>query len=223
MGWCRRDPGRRLCRGYAKVRKSASISYAGLRIFSVRSLAHASRPWRCKMAHLITADDYRFGRIQHERSVRTARCVGARQRFPEKHDRGHRQFEDAPYRARACASRLSLRPVPIMGRTIASGCCQLPGSSFAWRITCRSFHSGHRPLFLKCAASSASWLRFWVRPGTAPVVKYRPEDHYMRGPGPKWREKHGLDAQSSRASGRAPPVNARPRSGHACSLRLRAQ
>ena len=20
--------------------------------------------------------------------------------------------------------------------------------------------------------------------------KYRPEDHYMRGPGPKWREKH---------------------------------
>jgi hypothetical protein len=23
--------------------------------------------------------------------------------------------------------------------------------------------------------------------------KYRPEDHYMRGPGPKWREKHVLD------------------------------
>ena len=23
--------------------------------------------------------------------------------------------------------------------------------------------------------------------------KYRPEDHYMRGPGPKWREKHLLD------------------------------
>jgi hypothetical protein len=22
---------------------------------------------------------------------------------------------------------------------------------------------------------------------------YRPSDHYMRGPGPKWREKHGLD------------------------------
>lgn len=21
---------------------------------------------------------------------------------------------------------------------------------------------------------------------------YRPEAHYMRGPGPKWREKHGL-------------------------------
>jgi hypothetical protein len=24
------------------------------------------------------------------------------------------------------------------------------------------------------------------------VTKYRPEDHYMRGPGPKWRQKHGL-------------------------------
>ncbi len=23
---------------------------------------------------------------------------------------------------------------------------------------------------------------------------YRPELHYMRGPGPKWRAKHGLDA-----------------------------
>lgn len=22
--------------------------------------------------------------------------------------------------------------------------------------------------------------------------RYHPEDHYMRGPGPKWREKHGL-------------------------------
>jgi hypothetical protein len=23
-----------------------------------------------------------------------------------------------------------------------------------------------------------------------PVRNYRPEDHYMRGPGPKWHEKH---------------------------------
>lgn len=23
---------------------------------------------------------------------------------------------------------------------------------------------------------------------------YRPERHYMRGPGPKWRAKHGIDA-----------------------------
>ncbi len=26
-----------------------------------------------------------------------------------------------------------------------------------------------------------------------PRRKYRPHDHYMRGPGPKWREKHRLD------------------------------
>jgi hypothetical protein len=26
-----------------------------------------------------------------------------------------------------------------------------------------------------------------------PVRKYRPEQHYMRGPGPKWREKHFPD------------------------------
>jgi hypothetical protein len=29
------------------------------------------------------------------------------------------------------------------------------------------------------------WLRQW------PFARYRPELHYMRGPGPKWREKHG--------------------------------
>jgi hypothetical protein len=34
----------------------------------------------------------------------------------------------------------------------------------------------------------------------APVGKYRPEDHYMRGPGPKWREKHVLDRASSAGS-----------------------
>lgn len=26
---------------------------------------------------------------------------------------------------------------------------------------------------------------------------YRPERHYMRGPGPKWREKHGLSEEAS--------------------------
>jgi hypothetical protein len=30
-----------------------------------------------------------------------------------------------------------------------------------------------------------------------PVRRYRPEDHYMRGPGPKWREKHFLDLASA--------------------------
>jgi hypothetical protein len=30
-----------------------------------------------------------------------------------------------------------------------------------------------------------------------PLGRYRPEDHYMRGPGPKWREKHFLDRASA--------------------------
>ena len=33
----------------------------------------------------------------------------------------------------------------------------------------------------------------WDGPGR----KYRPEDHYMRGPGPKWREKHLFDRASA--------------------------
>jgi hypothetical protein len=33
------------------------------------------------------------------------------------------------------------------------------------------------------------WMRLaWDSPQT-----YRPGDHYMRGPGPKWPEKHGQD------------------------------
>ena len=27
---------------------------------------------------------------------------------------------------------------------------------------------------------------------TKPIKRYRPERHYMRGPGPKWLEKHGI-------------------------------
>jgi hypothetical protein len=30
-----------------------------------------------------------------------------------------------------------------------------------------------------------------------PSRRYRPEDHYMRGPGPKWRGKHFLDRASA--------------------------
>ena len=31
----------------------------------------------------------------------------------------------------------------------------------------------------------------WRRLTQSPFARYRPELHYMRGPGPKWREKHG--------------------------------
>jgi hypothetical protein len=35
------------------------------------------------------------------------------------------------------------------------------------------------------------YLRRWLRAvATAITDPYRPERHYMRGPGPKWREKH---------------------------------
>ena len=30
-----------------------------------------------------------------------------------------------------------------------------------------------------------------------PPKRYHPEHHYMRGPGPKWREKHPLDRASA--------------------------
>jgi hypothetical protein len=43
---------------------------------------------------------------------------------------------------------------------------------------------------LHVAARRWRWLR------TSLFDSYRPELHYMRGPGPKWREKHGRGAKS---------------------------
>jgi hypothetical protein len=40
------------------------------------------------------------------------------------------------------------------------------------------------------AARRWRWLR------TSLFDSYRPELHYMRGPGPKWREEHGRGAKS---------------------------
>jgi hypothetical protein len=42
----------------------------------------------------------------------------------------------------------------------------------------------------------SSLVRF-LNPFGELAGKYRPEDHYMRGPGPKWREKHLLDRASA--------------------------
>jgi hypothetical protein len=42
----------------------------------------------------------------------------------------------------------------------------------------------------------SSALTFLGPSWDGPVRKYRPEDHYMRGPGPKWREKHSLGRAS---------------------------
>ncbi|MDE2377792.1 hypothetical protein [Bradyrhizobium sp.] len=35
---------------------------------------------------------------------------------------------------------------------------------------------------------------FWGRFFATAFNPYRPELHYMRGPGPAWRAKHGMDA-----------------------------
>jgi len=48
-------------------------------------------------------------------------------------------------------------------------------------------HGHFRPL----AEFRAFWGRFFA---TAFTHHYRPELHYMRGPGPAWRAKHGMDA-----------------------------
>ena len=49
--------------------------------------------------------------------------------------------------------------------------------------------------FLRRAASAV--LTFLGPSWDGPVRRYRPEDHYMRGPGPKWREKHVLNRASA--------------------------
>jgi hypothetical protein len=48
-------------------------------------------------------------------------------------------------------------------------------------------------LFSLLRAAVASLLTFISPSWNGPDRRYRPEDHYMRGPGPKWREKHVLD------------------------------
>jgi hypothetical protein len=35
-------------------------------------------------------------------------------------------------------------------------------------------------------------LQSWRSLGAAMLNPYRPELHYMRGPGPKWRDKHAV-------------------------------
>ena len=50
-------------------------------------------------------------------------------------------------------------------------------------------HVGHALVFaiIKATAAVASG---WRTTMAAPAGRYRPEAHYMRGPGPKWRAKH---------------------------------
>jgi hypothetical protein len=59
----------------------------------------------------------------------------------------------------------------------------------------------HEVLLAKRPTSHANdaCRRGWRRLTSSLFDPYRPELHYMRGPGPKWREKHG-QAERTRAS-----------------------
>jgi hypothetical protein len=39
-------------------------------------------------------------------------------------------------------------------------------------------------------AAVTPWVSAWRASLADWAISYRPEKHYMRGPGPKWREKH---------------------------------
>ena len=43
---------------------------------------------------------------------------------------------------------------------------------------------------------------FWKRFFAMAFNPYRPEQHYMRGPGPAWRAKYGMDATFRLNSGK---------------------
>jgi hypothetical protein len=59
--------------------------------------------------------------------------------------------------------------------------------------------------FSPFAEFRAYWLRFFARA----FDPYRPELHYMRGPGPAWRAKHV--ASSHLQSTRSSPISSRGR------------
>jgi hypothetical protein len=46
------------------------------------------------------------------------------------------------------------------------------------------------------AAMFSVAVRRWQKEIARLFDTYRPERHYMRGPGPKWRAKHGLSEQA---------------------------
>jgi hypothetical protein len=60
---------------------------------------------------------------------------------------------------------------------------QLTVTSFAIRSELSLIGASARQLGERLGAAAREWAREIAHP-------YRPELHYMRGPGPKWREKH---------------------------------
>jgi hypothetical protein len=52
-------------------------------------------------------------------------------------------------------------------------------------------------VFSPLGSAIGALVRFLGPSWDGPNSRYRPEDHYMRGPGPKWREKHFVDRASA--------------------------
>ena len=72
------------------------------------------------------------------------------------------------------------------------------GSSRALRALHPMLHPMLHPLSALAALAvrtlgGGATARWWHRTTRDLLAPYRPELHYMRGPGPKWREKHGPD------------------------------
>jgi hypothetical protein len=56
----------------------------------------------------------------------------------------------------------------------------------------------NRPAFISLLRGVVSSLVTFFGPSwDGPAKRYHPEEHYMHGPGPKWREKHFLDRAST--------------------------
>ena len=53
------------------------------------------------------------------------------------------------------------------------------------------------PVLVSLLRAFRSLVSLFDLSGDRPGKRYHPEDHYMRGPGPKWREKHLLDRASA--------------------------
>jgi hypothetical protein len=60
----------------------------------------------------------------------------------------------------------------------------LPASAFRTPVMARA-------ITLVSNTALHGLARFWLDLTTLMFGGYQPEKHYMRGPGPKWREKHG--------------------------------
>jgi hypothetical protein len=78
--------------------------------------------------------------------------------------------------------RRAIRLAKFQVRFFAGGARHMPRISFSASILRNAIGS-------VAAFLNSAW--------DGPVGKYRPEDHYMRGPGPRWREKHLLDRASA--------------------------